>query len=200
MCVHSVAKLCPTLCNPMDCSTPGFPVLHCLPELAQIHVHWVSNAIQPSHPLSSPSPFKDFLVAQLVKNPPAMPETWFWSLGWADPLKKGKATHSSVFGLSWCSVGKEWTCNVGDLGLIPGLGRSPEEGIGYLLQYSWASLMAQLVKNPPAMQETWVRSLGWADPLKKGKATHSSSLAWRIPMDRGAGRAQSMGSQRVRSN
>ena len=78
---------------------------------------------------------------------------------------------------------------MGDLGLIPGLGRSPEEGKGYLLQYSWASLMAQLVKNPPAMQETWVRSLGWADPLKKGKATHSSILAWRIPMDRGAGRA-----------
>ena len=49
------------------------------------------------------------------------------------------------------------------------------------LQYSWASLVAQLVKNPPAMWETWVRSLGWEDPLEKGKATHSSILAWRIP-------------------
>ena len=55
--------------------------------------------------------------------------------------------------------------------MIPGLGRFTGEGIGYPLQYSWASLVAQLVKNPPAMQETWVRSLGWEDPLEKGKAT-----------------------------
>ena len=52
------------------------------------------------------------------------------------------------------SVGKESTCNAGDPGLIPGLGISPGEGIGYPLQYSWASLVAQLVKNPPAMGET----------------------------------------------
>ena len=52
----SVAQSCPTLCDPMGCSTPGFPVLHHLPEFAQTHVHWVSNAIQPSHPLLSPSP------------------------------------------------------------------------------------------------------------------------------------------------
>ena len=64
--------------------------------------------------------------------------------------------------------------------MIPGSGRSAE-GIGYPLQNSWASLVAQLVKNLPAMQETWVRSLGWEDPLAKGKATHSSILAWRIP-------------------
>ena len=55
-CCCSVAKSCPTLCEPMDCSMPGFPVLHQLPELAQTHVHWVSDAIQLSHPLSSPSP------------------------------------------------------------------------------------------------------------------------------------------------
>jgi len=61
------------------------------------------------------------------------------------------------------------------------LGRSPGEGIGYSLQYSWASLVAQLVKNMPAMPETWVRSLGWEDPLENGKATHSSILAWRVP-------------------
>ena len=54
-CCCSVAKSCPTLCIPVECSTPGFPVLHYLPELAQTHVHWVSDAIQPSHPLSSPS-------------------------------------------------------------------------------------------------------------------------------------------------
>jgi len=61
------------------------------------------------------------------------------------------------------------------------LERSTGEGIGYPLQYSWASLVVQLVKNPPAMQETCVRSLGWEDPVKKGKATHSSIQAWRIP-------------------
>ena len=77
-------------------------------------------------------------------------------------------------------VGKESTCNTGGSGLIPGSGRSAGEGIGYPLQYSWASHVAQLVKNPPAMWETWVRSLGEEDPLKKGKATHSSILAWKI--------------------
>ena len=51
--------------------------------------------------------------------------------------------------------------------MIPGLGRSAGEGIGYPLQYSWASIVAQLVKNPPAIQETWVPSLGWEDPLEK---------------------------------
>ena len=79
------------------------------------------------------------------------------------------------------SVGKESAWNTGDPCLIPGSGRFPGEGIGYPLQYSWASLVAQLVKNLPAMWETWVRSLGWEDPLEKGKATHSSILAWRIP-------------------
>ena len=84
---------------------------------------------------------------------------------------------------------KESTCNVGDPGSIPGSGRSTGEGIGYPLQCSWTSLVAQLVKNLPAMWETWVRPLDWEDPLEKGKATHSSMLAWRIPMDRGAWRA-----------
>ena len=79
------------------------------------------------------------------------------------------------------SVGKESACNAGDPSLIPGLGRSAGEGIGYPLQYSWASLVAQLVKSLPVMWETWVRSLGWEDPLEKGKATYFSILAWRIP-------------------
>ena len=79
------------------------------------------------------------------------------------------------------SVGKESTHNAGDPGSIPGSGRSAGEGVGYPLQYSWASLVAQLVKNLPAMWQTWVLSLGWEDPLEKGKATNSSILAWRIP-------------------
>ena len=69
---------------------------------------------------------------------------------------------------------KESACNAGDSGSIPGLGRSAGERIGYPLQYSWASLVAQLVRNLPTMRETWVLSLGWEDPLEKGKATHSS--------------------------
>ena len=79
------------------------------------------------------------LIAQLVKNPPAMQET-----------------------------------------LHPWSGRSAGEGIGYPLQYSWASFVAQLVKKPPAKWETWVQPLGWEDPLEKGKATHSSILAYKI--------------------
>ena len=65
--------------------------------------------------------------------------------------------------------------------MIPGSGRAAGEGIGYPLQYSWAPLVAQLVKNPPAVQKTLVLSVGWEDPLEEGKATHSSILAWRIP-------------------
>ena len=87
----------------------------------------------------------------------------------------------SYLGLPKSSVGKESACNAGNPGSIPQLGRSVGEGIGYPLQYSWTSLVDQLVKNPPAMQETWVLSLGWEDPPEKGKATHSSIVAWRIP-------------------
>ena len=79
------------------------------------------------------------------------------------------------------SAGKEFACNARDPGSIPRSGRSPGESIGSPLQYSWASLVAQLVKNPLAMQETWVQSLDWEDPLEKGKATHASIPAWSIP-------------------
>ena len=103
---------------------------------------------------------------------------------------KYRVTHSMGFLDS--SIDKESTCKAVDPSSIPGLGRSAGERIGYPLQYSWASLVAQLVKNPPAMWETWVLSLSWEDPLEKGKATHFSILAWRIPWT-----AQSMGSQRV---
>ena len=77
------------------------------------------------------------------------------------------------------SVGKESACNARDAGLTPGWGRSPGEGLGYPLQYSWASLLAQLVKNPPAMREAWVHPWVGKILLEKGKA--SSILAWRIP-------------------
>ena len=80
-------------------------------------------------------------------------------------------------GFPGSSAGKEPACNAGDPGLIPGSGRSSGERIGYPLQYSWASLVAQLVKNPPAMQETWVWFLGWEDPMEKEMVTQSSILA-----------------------
>ena len=79
------------------------------------------------------------------------------------------------------SVGKESSCNAGDPSLISGSGRPTGEEIGNPLQCYWASLVAQLGKNPPAMQEAWVQSLGWGDTLEKAKTTHSSILAWRIP-------------------
>ena len=102
-------------------------------------------------------------------------------------LKRNKALRVKLFKISleWSffhhsSIGKESACNAGDASSIPGSGRSPGEGIGYRLQYTRASLVAQLVKNLPAMQETWVQSLGWEDALEKRKATHSSLLSWRI--------------------
>ena len=72
-----------------------------------------------------------------------------------------------VLGFPESSVSKESASNAGDPGSIPGLGRSPGEGIDYPLQYSWASLVAQLIKNLPAMGKTWVQSLGWEDPLER---------------------------------
>ena len=83
-------------------------------------------------------------------------------------------------GISGSSAGKESACNAGDPGLIPVSGRPAGERIGYPLQYSWASLVAQLLKNPPAMRETWVQSLGSEDPPEKGKGAHCSILPWTV--------------------
>ena len=89
--------------------------------------------------------------------------------------------HNYGLGFPDSSVGKESACNAGDPSSISVSGRSAGERIGYPLQYSWGSLVAQLIKNLPAMQETWVWYLDWDDPLEKGETTHSSVLAWRIP-------------------
>ena len=114
-------------------------------------------------------------------------------------------------------LSKEPACNARDLGSVPGLGRSPAGGHGNPLQYSclenlmdrgaWgaivkslngASLVAQTIKCLPAMQETWVQSLGQEDPQEKEMATHSSIFAWRILWTEESGRLQSIASQRVR--
>ena len=108
----SVTQPCLTLCDPMDCSTPGLPVHYQVPEFTQTHVHRVGDAIQPSHPLSSPSP--------LAPNPSQL----YYLVS---------SKQDQVFPCS--SVSKESACNAGDLGSIPGLGRSPGEGNGNPLQY-----------------------------------------------------------------
>ena len=90
-------------------------------------------------------------------------------------------------------VGKEATCNAGDLGSIPGSGRSAGEGIGCPLQYSWASLVAQLIRKPLIVWETWGHSWAGKIPWRRELATHSSILAWRIPWTEEPGGLQSMG-------
>ena len=94
-------------------------------------------------------------------------------------------------------IRKDDSCHAGDSGSIPGLGRPAGEGVGCPLQYSWALLVAQLVKNLPTMQETWVQSLDWEGPLEKEMATHSSILAWEMLWTEEPNRQQSMGLKRV---
>ena len=97
-------------------------------------------------------------------------------------LKKHTLLPTKMIGVGFpdSSVGRESVCNAGDPGSIPRLGRSTGKGLGYPPQYSWASLWAQLVKNLPAMQETWVYP--WVGKIPgEGKGTYSSILAWRIP-------------------
>ena len=132
---------------------PG-SVHHQLLNPAQTHVHRVSDAIQPSHSLSSPSfpASGSFPMCQ-----------FFASCG----QSFGALTTASVLPMNI----QDW------------------------FPLRWASMVAQLVKNLPAMQETPVQFLGWEDPLEKGIVTHSSILAWRIPWTEEHGRLQSMGSQ-----
>ena len=82
-----------------------------------------------------------------------------------EPEELIKGTWDQIRG---SSASKESACSAEDPGLIPGSGRSSGEGMGYPLQYSWASLVTQMVKNPPAVRETWVPFLGWEDPLEEG--------------------------------
>ena len=176
------------------------------------------------------------LIAQLVKNLPAMQETlfdsWLRKIRW----RKDRLPIPVFLGFPCGLAGKESACNVGSLGSIPGLGRSPGEGKGYPLQYSglensmdcifhgsqrighdWATFAFHnkrqitrrknrsipavcfsgglVVKNPPAIQETWIWSLGWEDPLEKETATHSSILSWGIRWTEEPSGLQSMCSQ-----
>ena len=142
---------------------------------------------------SGPGPVESPCYPHLHRRPSSTHRELWFSLPWgycSFPLSPGvhkillvspKTAVSVSPGFPHNSFGKESACNAGDPGLIPGSRRSAGEGIGYPLHCSWASLLAQLAKNLPAMWESWVQSLGWEDPLEKGKAIHSSTLAWRIP-------------------
>ena len=109
-----------------------------------------------------------------------------------------EALNSLHMGFPGSSAGKESSCNAGDLSSIPGLGRSPGEGIGYPLQYSWASLVAQMVKNLPGMWGTWVQSLGWEFPWRRTWKPTQVFLPGEFPCTEESGRQQSMELQRVR--
>ena len=172
---HTCAQSCLTLCNPIDYSLPGSSV-HGILQARRVEQFTISFS-------KGSSRCKDWTHVPWV--------SWIVDGGFLTTAISGKSSVvkgisfgrncKNLHGFPGSSAGKESACNAGDTGLILVLERSPEEGIGYPLQYSWAFLVAQLVKNPPAMWETWVWSLGWEDPLEKGKATHSSILAWRIP-------------------
>ena len=159
-CCCLVTKSCPTLYDPMHCSLPGSSV-H---EIFQARIlEW--GAIS--------SPRGSFWCRDqsqyLALQANSLPLSYWGSPEFAFP---------QILDFPGSSAGKESTCNAGDPSSISGSGRSAGEGIGYPLQYCWASLVAQLVKNPSAVWETWVQSLVWEHLLQKGKATHSSILAF----------------------
>ena len=160
----------------MDCSTPGLPVHHQLPEFTQTHVHWVSDAIQPSHPLSSlllpPSIFPSLRV---FSSESTLCIRWpnYWSFSFS------------------ISPSNEYSGLISFRIEIKAAGNNH---LRYVL-FCGASLIAQLVKNLPAMWETQVRFLGQEDPLEKEMAIHSNIVAWKIPRTEEPCRLQSMGSQ-----
>ena len=126
-------------------------------------------------------PLGNWGTAQLVRNLLQCRRSqfnfWVRKICW----RKDRLPTPVFLGFPCGSAGKESACNSGDPSSISGLGKSTGEGTNYPLQYSWASPGAQLVKNLPAIRETWAWSLGWEGPLEKEMATHSSILAWRIP-------------------
>ena len=155
--------------DPTDCSSPGSSV-H---KISQARIlEWVAIPFSRGSSQTRDRTRVSCTVARFFpsekpgKPPPPLPL-----------LAVNCELRSSLEGFPDSSVSKESSCNAGDPGWIPGSGRSPGEGICYLPQFWGASLVAQLVKNPPAMQETPVQFLGLEDPLEKGQATHCSILA-----------------------
>ena len=200
----SVAQLCPTLCNPMDCTMPDFPVHHQLLELAQTHVHRVGDAIQPSHPLSSPSPSAFSLpqhqglfqwdnsshrVAKVLEFQ-LQHQSFQWISGlisfridWLDLLVV-QGTLKSLFQhySSKASVLQHSAFFIVQLShpyMTTGktIALIRRTFVGKVMSLLFNMLSAQRLKNLPGMRETWVWSLGQEDPLEKEMTTYSSILA-----------------------
>ena len=181
------------LCHPMDCSPPGSSV-HGFSQ-ARI-LKWVAIPFSRGSPrLRNQTCISCFAGGFFTAEPPGKSQHSYYC-GITRLWNRNGVVKTMGFPSS--SAGKESTCNAGDPALIPRLGRYARERIGYLLQHSWASLVAQMVKKPPEMQESRVRSLGWEDPLEERMATHSSIHPWRIPVDRGAWWATVHGLQRIK--
>ena len=155
-CSCPVSKLCPTLCDPMDYSQPDSSVHGISP--ARI-LAWVaiSSSGRSSRPRDQTYVSHNSRTGKRILYHWA---AWEAHLHWY-------LIFVFLLGFTGSSAGKESTFNAGDPSSTPGLGRSAGEGIGYTLQYPWASFVAQLVRNLPAVWENWVRSLGWEDPLEK---------------------------------
>ena len=149
----------------MDCSMPGFPVLHYLPEFAQTRFHCVSDAIQPSHHLSPPSS-------------PALSPPHQMAKGLELQLK-----HQSF----------QWIFRVDFLEEVKNINSKMRnyDLDGIFITSPIYTKLSQMVKDLPATRETWIRSLGWEDPLEKGMVTHSNILTWRIPWTENLGRLYS---------
>ena len=149
----------------MDCSMPGFPVLHYLPEFAQTRFHCVSDAIQPSHHLSPPSS-------------PALSPSHQMAKGLELQLK-----HQSF----------QWIFRVDFLEEVKNINSKMRnyDLDGIFITSPIYTKLSQRVKDLPATWETWIRSLGWEDPLEKGMVTHSNILTWRIPWTENLGRLYS---------
>ena len=221
-----VVQSCPTLCNPIDYTAHGivqartlewvaFPFSRgssqCGDQTQASHTagrFFTSWATREAQEHWTESLLKQIFLTQESNWGPLNCRWYLYQLSYWDPWSQrvgpdwGTELNSYVDivcrrGFSHSSVGKISACNAGDPGSVPGLGSSHGEGIGYPLQYSWASLVTQMIKNLPAMVETWVWTLNWEDPLEESMATHSSILAWRIPMNRGAHRATDCGSRGV---
>ena len=153
-----------------DCASSGGSRGESIPCLFQLLEEPAFLAIWPLPPFSKPAAPIFFLSSDLCFHLLSL------MLVLLPPFYDGHFNYIAPLptGFPDSSAGKESPCNARDPGSISGLGRSDGEGIVYSVQYSWASLVAQLVKDLPAMQATWVRSQGWEDPLEKRKATHSN--------------------------
>ena len=172
----------------MDCSPPGSSV-----HRFSRQEYW-SGLLFPM-PGALPDPGKNpcllhWQAYSLLLHHPGNPHTWI-----SNPAFQSSGTEHYVFldldwGFSQSSVRKESTCKAGDSGLTPGLGRSAGEGIGYPLQYAQASLVAQLVKNLSAMQDTWVQSLGQDSQVNKSTVFEPGQFhdreAWQTTVYRAA--------------